>query len=467
MTESYAQKLADAKVENKKLLIDMVNKKVIEGEENIAQYEAQIQEEKINSLESVIRNLTDYLNSMKKQSEKIVRDYGQLHCEKESIRKLIKELVKLIKINFKLTEAEIKRLPSNDLHNQFYEVRQAIEAKLGGELMEEVQFILTDCKQLINSKLELEEKFGGQLTIDFTNQTANIDVNGTNLLNKVGNIELVKDYFYALDFLNNAKKEANLPSVISFAEEKLKEVKLILMEKLGREEITRMEQLRKEIVQVTLKEPVQNWLIDQSQPTLEHLPTGRGGYGEVYRDIMNEINILHNLRNRHIIQYYGFYSDNQAFFIIMDYAENGLVYIHQEGIIHRDLKSSNVLLVRGNQVKISDFGLSKTKNVSSSSHYPRAIVAKCTVPFKSTDDSLTYLRIRNNEKEEIPNDTLENIRAIIEQYHKNLPQSQSGKEINNQSYSSDNSLVILRTNDFVGNYKEEVEQQAQIQIPPK
>ncbi|RIA83270.1 kinase-like domain-containing protein, partial [Glomus cerebriforme] len=44
----------------------------------------------------------------------------------------------------------------------------------------------------------------------------------------------------------------------------------------------------------------------------------------------------------------------------------GLAYIHQENIIHRDLKSMNILLTKNNEVKISDFGLSKVKNIGSS-----------------------------------------------------------------------------------------------------
>jgi len=39
--------------------------------------------------------------------------------------------------------------------------------------------------------------------------------------------------------------------------------------------------------------------------------------------IKKEVDILKNLRNRYIIQYYDAYSDNQEFFIIMDFAENG------------------------------------------------------------------------------------------------------------------------------------------------
>jgi serine/threonine protein kinase len=43
----------------------------------------------------------------------------------------------------------------------------------------------------------------------------------------------------------------------------------------------------------------------------------------------------------------------------------GLAYIHHEDIIHRDLKSLNILLTKNNEVKISDFGLSRIKNITS------------------------------------------------------------------------------------------------------
>ncbi|CAG8473892.1 14672_t:CDS:2 [Ambispora leptoticha] len=96
------------------------------------------------------------------------------------------------------------------------------------------------------------------------------------------------------------------------------------------------------------------------------------------KDIKREINILKNLRNRYIIQYYGLYSDDQELFIIMDYAENGTL----TKIIHRDLKSMNILLDKHLQVKISDFGLSRTKNISSSqsTHGIVGTLRKETIP---------------------------------------------------------------------------------------
>ncbi|RHZ37375.1 serine/threonine kinase [endosymbiont GvMRE of Glomus versiforme] len=256
-------------------------------------------------------------------------------------------------------------------------------------------------------------------------------------------------------------------------------------------------------------ERIIRWIRGEEKPTLKRF-IGKGGFGKVYygewksldvavkklclspqntsesdlKDIKREIDILKSLRNNeYVIKYYDVYSDNQELLIIMDYAENGtltkfindnqnkdhdwnfnnnlikqitqgLAYIHQENVIHRDLKSMNILLAGNYQVKISDFGLSKFKDINSLySNYSAVkgtlrwmapenlrekiyskqsdvyalgmimweIAAKCTKPFKDVEDYLIGFNITNNKKETIPSDTPRNIYDIIQRCWKDNP----------------------------------------------
>ncbi|KAI4313890.1 hypothetical protein L6164_026836 [Bauhinia variegata] len=155
-----------------------------------------------------------------------------------------------------------------------------------------------------------------------------------------------------------------------------------------------------------LKEATQNF-----DPNRE---LGNGGYGTVYygklRDgrevavkclyehnyrrveqFMNEIEILRRLRHRNLVSLYGCTSHHSCeLLLVYEYNPNGtvashlygdlakpgilpwpirmniaietasaLAYLHASGIIHRDVKTNNILLDNNFCVKVADFGLSR------------------------------------------------------------------------------------------------------------
>ncbi|KAF8754448.1 hypothetical protein HU200_011461 [Digitaria exilis] len=113
---------------------------------------------------------------------------------------------------------------------------------------------------------------------------------------------------------------------------------------------------------------------------------------DMYRDFAQEVYIMRKVRHRNVVQFIGACTRQSNLYIVTDFMSGGSVYdylhkknsafklpeilkvatdiskgmnyLHQNNIIHRDLKTANLLMDENKVVKVADFGVARVKDQS-------------------------------------------------------------------------------------------------------
>ncbi|KAF9966534.1 hypothetical protein BGZ73_000980, partial [Actinomortierella ambigua] len=193
--------------------------------------------------------------------------------------------------------------------------------------------------------------------------------------------------------------------------------------------------------------------------------------------IQSEVGLIQELRHQHIIDFVDLVTHQGSLYLLTDYAEGGslqalldttpskltwpaksliaheiakgLAYIHSHKLLHRDLKSANVLLTRHLEVKLSDFGMARLKMATATKTYGEnkerhlrwmapellainplystksdvyalgmvmwEMAAECTTPFPNqVDHTIIATHVKSGGRETVPDGTPAEYRRWIE-----------------------------------------------------